>query len=88
MKTRITETPYWHLTRREAGIWLTTVCVIFLLLVEYHNIHANPVLYWLSIFVIILGVFIIFIGCFLEKMIRKLNKLLDEIQESKKNRKR
>jgi uncharacterized membrane protein HdeD (DUF308 family) len=88
MKTRIAETPYWFLRRREASILLTTICVIYILFVEYHKISAYPVLYWLSIFVIMLGVFCIFISFFLEKTIRELNKLLSEIQESKKNRKR
>jgi magnesium-transporting ATPase (P-type) len=88
MKTRITEKPYWRFGRWEVGVLLVTIYVIYLLFVEYHNIRSNPVLYWLSMFVVVLGTFIIFLSFFLEKMTRKLNKLLDEMQEAKKNHKR
>ena len=86
MKNRMTETPYWHLRRREVGILLVTVCVAFLLFIDYYNNYTNPVYYGLSLLIIVSGLSIIFLSSLLKIVARKINQLMDEIRELQKRK--
>ncbi|RKZ73989.1 MAG: hypothetical protein DRR19_30470 [Candidatus Parabeggiatoa sp. nov. 1] len=83
----MTETPYWHLRPREIGIWLVTVCVAFLLFIDYSNIYTNPVSYGLSLLIIVSGLSIIFWSFFLKIVGRKINQLMDEMRKLQKRKK-